>query len=61
MQQSGDMRVLCECVVVGCLYMCVCVLVVRVRVGASYNRLKSKQKDIQNEAERIRLQPAFVV
>lgn len=27
----------------------------------SYNRLKSKQKDIQNEAPRIRLQSAFVV
>lgn len=29
--------------------------------GLSYNRLKSKQKDIQNGSKRIRLQSAFVV
>lgn len=42
---------MCECGVL--VYMCVVVVVVG--GGLSYNRLKSKQKDIQNEAERIRL------
>lgn len=57
------MRLLCERVIMGCLYICVVAAVAAAAVvgGLSYNRLKSKQKDIQNEAERIRLQPAFVV
>lgn len=41
-------------VIAGCLNMCV-------RCRISYNRLKSDLRDVQNEAERIRLQPAFVV
>lgn len=37
-------------------HVCVCVW-----CEISYNRLKSDLRDVQNEAERIRLQPAFVV
>lgn len=58
MQQREDMRVLCE-------RACGCEvlehLCVRRRRRISYNRLKSNLSDVENEAERIRLQSAVLV